>query len=230
MALCAAAMVTGGAFAAEGGSGADALARLKSGNARFVANPREPLPIDAARRAAQMDGQAPFATVLSCADARVPPEVVFHAGLGDLFVVRALGNVTDRAILGSVEHAVEHLHTPLVLVMGHESCDVMKQAADTPVGQAGSPNLEYLLSALRPSLTPHAAKPETERLRAAILDNVEESLNDMIAGSAVLREYGDTGKVTFVGGYYELSSGRVYFSEPVALGPAPEPRSQGEHH
>lgn len=228
--VCTAALVTSGTLVAGAAPGGDALARLKAGNARFVANPREPLPIDAARRAAQADGQTPLATVLSCADARVPPEVVFHAGLGELFVVRALGNVTDRAILGSIEHAVERLHTPLVVVMGHESCDVVKLAAETPAGQASGPNLDYLLSALRPSLAAHAGKPDAERLRGAILDNVEESLNDMITGSAVLRDAGDKGTVTFVGAYYELSSGRVYFSEPVALGPLAEPRLQGEHH
>lgn len=156
--------------------------------------------------------------------------MVFHAGLGELYVVRALGNMTDRAILESVEHAVERLHAPLVVVMGHESCDLVKLAADTLAGQASGAKLECLLSALRPSLAAHAGKPEAERLRGAIPDNVEESLNDMMTGSAVLRDAGDSGKVTFVGAYYELSSGRVYFSEPVALGPLQEPHLQGEHH
>src|SRR5688572_19432286 len=89
---------------------ADGVARLKAGNARFVANPAEALAIDADKRAALAKGQSPFATVLSCADSRVPPEVIFHAGLGELFVVRAAAHVADHSVLASVrseEHTSE---------------------------------------------------------------------------------------------------------------------------
>ena len=113
----------------------ESLSRLKRGNARFVANPSEALPIDVARREELVKGQAPFAAVLSCADSRVPPEVVFHASLGDLFVVRAAGHVADKSILASLEYAVEHLNVPLVVVMGHEMCGAVKATLDTPVGQ-----------------------------------------------------------------------------------------------
>ncbi|MGC4085115.1 MAG: carbonic anhydrase [Vicinamibacterales bacterium] len=204
------------------------LARLKAGNARFVANPQEALPVDAGRRAALAKGQTPFATVLSCADSRVPPEIVFHTGLGDLFVVRAAGNITDKAILASLEYSVEHLDVPLVVVMGHESCGAVKAAIETPVGQSLGPNLDYLVSAIRPSVTATASRPEAERMRAAILANVEESLNDMLEGSAILREKGKEGKVAFVGAYYELASGKTYFSEPVTPPPA-EPHATGGH-
>lgn len=194
----------------------EALARLKAGNAVFVANPEAPLPIDAARRAALVGTQSPFAAILSCSDSRVPPEVVFHASLGDLFVVRAAGNVTDRAILGSVEYAADHLHVPLVVVMGHESCGAVKAAVETPATQSLGPNLDYLLKAIRPSVAATASTPEAARLRAAILRNVEESVNDMAEKSPVLKHLWDTGAVMFVGAYYELSSGRVSFSEPAA--------------
>jgi len=109
----------------------DALARLKSGNARFVADATEALPITAPRRAALAQGQSPFATVLSCADSRVPPEVVFHTGLGDLFVVRSAAHVTDRAVLATLEYGADRLHTPLLVVMGHESCGIVKAALET---------------------------------------------------------------------------------------------------
>lgn len=204
------------------------LAKLKAGNARFVASPQDALPVDAGRRTALAKGQTPFATLLSCADSRVPPEIVFHTGLGDLFVVRAAGNVTDKAILASIEYSVEHLNVPLVVVMGHESCGAVKAAIDTPVGQSLGPNLDYLVSQIRPSVNATASKPEAERMRAAILANVEESLNDMLAGSAILREFGKEGKVAFVGAYYELASGKAYFSEPVAPPPT-EPHSTGGH-
>jgi carbonic anhydrase len=194
----------------------EALARLKAGNAVFVANPEAALPIDVARRTALLQTQTPFATILSCSDSRVPPEVVFHVGLGDLFVVRAAGQVTDRAILASVEYAAEHLHVPLVVVMGHESCGAVKAAVETPAGQSLGPNLDYLIKAIRPSVAATASTPEASRMRAAILRNVEESVNDLAEKSPLLKHLWETGVVTFVGAYYELSSGRVSFSEPAS--------------
>src|SRR5215470_6368433 len=98
-AAAALAILAGGSVRAASPAAAESLAKLKAGNARFVANPEEALPVDGVRRAALAAGQTPFATVLSCADSRVPPEIVFHTGLGDLFVVRAAGNITDKAIL-----------------------------------------------------------------------------------------------------------------------------------
>lgn len=204
------------------------LAKLKAGNTRFVASPQDALPVDAGKRSALAKGQTPFATLLSCADSRVPPEIIFHTGLGDLFVVRAAGNITDKAILASIEYSVEHLNVPLVVVMGHESCGAVKAAVETPAGQSLGPNLDYLVAQIRPAVNATASKPEAERMRAAILANVEESLNDMLAGSAILREFGKEGKVAFVGAYYELASGKAYFSEPVAPPPA-EPHATGGH-
>jgi carbonic anhydrase len=195
----------------------EALARLKAGNATFVANPEAALPIDATKRSALVQTQSPFATVLSCADSRVPPEVIFHTGLGDLFVVRAAGNVTDKAILGSVEYGAEQLHIPLVVVMGHESCSAVKAAIDSPADHSLGPNLDYLLKAIRPSVAATASSPESGRLRAAILRNVEQSVNDMAANSGILKDQWEKGTVSFVGAYYELSTGRVYFSEPAVL-------------
>lgn len=201
----------------------ESLARLKAGNAVFVANPEAALPIDGARRMALVQSQSPFATILSCSDSRVPPEIVFHAGLGDLFVIRAAGNVTDRAILASVEYAADHLHVPLVVVMGHESCGAVKAAVETPATQSLGPNLDYMLKAIRPSVTATVATPEASRMRAAILRNVEESVNDLAEKSPILKHLWETGAVTVVGAYYELSSGRVSFSEP-----APAPVSVGK--
>ena len=218
-----------GRMSAAGTAAMNALARLRAGNARFVASPQEALPVDAGRRAAATKGETPFATILSCADSRVPPEVVFHTGLGDLFVVRAAGNITDKAILASIEYSVQHLNVPLVVVMGHESCSIVKTAAETPAGQSAGPNLDYLINAIRPSVASAASRPEGERLRAAILANVEESLNDILTGSAVLRDAGKDGKVMFVGAYYELGTGKTYFSEAVTPPPA-EPRSTGGHN
>jgi carbonic anhydrase len=199
---------------------ADALARLKTGNATFVANPEAALPLDRARRSALVDGQAPFAAVLSCADSRVPPEIVFHTGLGDLFVVRSAGHVTDRSVLASLEYAAEHLRVPLVVVMGHESCGAVKAATETPASTSHGPNLDYMLKAIRPATSATTASDGSPRLRAAILRHVEDTINDVVDGSAALRHLGETGTITFVGAYYELSSGRAYFSEPAMLPPS----------
>jgi carbonic anhydrase len=224
------AVCASGLLSAAAPAPADSLSKLKAGNARFVASPQDALPITLARRAELAGGQTPFATILSCADSRVPPEVVFHTGLGDLFVVRAAGAVTDRAIIASVEYSVEHLNVPLVVVMGHESCGAVKAAMDTPVGKSLGPNLDYLVKAIRPAVAAAASRPEGERMRAAILENVEESLNDMLAGSAILRELGGRGQVTFIGAYYELESGKVHFSEPVTpFGAAPASHPTGGH-
>jgi carbonic anhydrase len=195
----------------------ESLSRLKRGNARFVANPSEALPIDVARREELVKGQAPFAAVLSCADSRVPPEVVFHASLGDLFVVRAAGHVADKSILASLEYAVEHLNVPLVVVMGHEMCGAVKATLDTPVGQSLGPNMDYLIKAIRPATQRAVASTDALRLRAAIMEHVEGTINTILDESPVVRHAAERGQIGLVGGYYELSSGRVYFSAMVDM-------------
>lgn len=210
-----AALTLGVVLTGSGSTPENGIARLKAGNARFVANPAEALTIDAASRAAVARGQAPFATVVSCADSRVPPEVIFHAGLGELFVVRAAGHVADHSVLASVEYGAEHLHIPLVVVMGHEMCGAVKAAVETPPGTSLGPNLDYLLKAIRPAVARTAGQPADVRLRAAVLENVEETINDLVTKSSVLRHLSDAGTVKLIGAYYELASGRVHFSELV---------------
>jgi carbonic anhydrase len=219
-ALCAMVAVREDVSAAGTGSG-DSLARLKAGNATFVSAPQEALPIDVARREALVQGQTPFAMVLSCADSRVPPEVVFHAGLGDLFVVRAAGQVADRSVLASLEYGAEHLHVPLLVVLGHETCGAVKAAVETPAGKSLGPNLDYMLKAIRPAVARAAAEPAASRLRAAILANVEENINDLLGHSQVLKHLVEARELGVVGAYYELSSGRATFSEPVETGSIP---------
>src|SRR5207237_5372942 len=99
-----------------------ALSRLVAGNQRFVAHKPTHPHEDLARRHDLAGSQHPFAVVLSCSDSRLPPELVFDQGLGDLFVIRVAGNITDAAVIGSIEYAVEHLHAPLIVVLGHEKC------------------------------------------------------------------------------------------------------------
>ena len=213
--------VSSAALAAETPSAADVVARLKAGNERFAADASVQPDIQSARREALTKGQTPFATVLSCADSRVPPEIVFNVGLGDLFVVRSAGEVVDRSVLASVEYAAEHLHSPVLVVMGHEFCGAVTAAVTAK--ESLGPNLDFLVAAIKPAVARTANEPEKDRLKAAILANVEESVNDALDHSEILRHLVEVGEVTIVGAYYELESGRVTFSEPIAA-PA------GPHH
>jgi carbonic anhydrase len=217
--------------AAGASNPAAALEALKAGNARFEADASTTPRLGRLRRVELARGQAPFAIVLSCADSRVPPELVFNVGLGDLFVVRAAGEVVDKSILASVEYAAEHLHAPLLVVMGHEACGAVK-AASGPRAPLG-PNLDYLIDAIRPAVQRTATRPEAERLKAAILANVDEVIARTLAGSALLRGLVDAGELQVVGAYYELESGRVHFSPPTPHATTSERRSKAagtRHH
>jgi carbonic anhydrase len=188
-----------------------ALGRLKVGNQRFVKNASSPVSLSPATRQGLVAVQKPFATVLTCADARVPPEYIFNTGLGELFVVRAAGEVMDKSILATLEYGAVHLQVPLMVVMGHESCDVVKAAVDdTPVT---GPNLTYMLKAIKAGTTRSAS--EKMEIRGAILANVEQVINDALAGSDILKHGVDGGTMQIVGAYYDLASGRVIFSEPI---------------
>jgi carbonic anhydrase len=195
----------------------EALARLKAGNERFSNDASNKAPIERSRRTALASGQAPFAIVLSCADSRVPPEIVFNTGLGDLFVVRAAGQVIDHSVLASVEYAAEHLNVPLLAVMGHEFCGAVKAAIETKTSLG--PNLDFLLKAIKPAVTRTARTPDDQRLKAAIMANVEQVINDGLGKSPILTHLVDSGKLTVVGAFYELASGKVTFSQPI--GPVP---------
>lgn len=206
---------------AEPPSPALALGRLKVGNERFAATGAAPLSLGLPARQALAETHAPFAMVLSCADARVPPEIIFNAGLGDLVVVRSLGGVADRAVIGSLEHGAARWQVPLLVVMGHESCDVVRDAAGP--GEGAGPHQQYLWKAIRAgtSRTPR----EQQDLRAAILTTIEQVTNDVLSASELLRQAVSSGRLHVVGAYYELSSGRVIFSEPIAPAPpAPDQR------
>lgn len=207
---------------AAGPSPAQSLATLKAGNAVFVANPAEALPIGTGARAAAAKGRTPIAAVLSCADAAVPPEIIFHAGLGDLFVVRAAGPVADRSVLASLEYAVEELHTPLLVVMGHEACSIVRAGLEsTDHARIGS-NFSHLVKQMRP-MANHAEGPaDAARLRRAILEHVEEQVNTLLRESTTLKSRVQGGQAAVVGGYYELLSGIVHFSEPIRVLSAPE--------
>ena len=178
--------------------------RLSEGNATFVKGGVSPTEVDASRRAEIAASQAPWCTVLTCADSRVPPEHIFHAGLGELFTVRVAGNVADPVTVGSIEYAAEHLGSSVVVVMGHERCGAVKAALGT--GSLG-PNLDALLGLIRPSIK------GLSDLDSAILANARAQVTEL-KKSAILEEMVEAGKLTIVAAYYDLDSGCLLYTSP----------------
>ena len=140
---------------ATGGPTPDqAMTMLTDGNARFVAGKLTHPHETAERRTEVAKGQKPFAVILACADSRVGPEVIFDAGLGDLFVVRVAGNIADDTVLGSIEYAVEHLGSPLIVVCGHERCGAVQATVDTLKSNQPPPgHLGALIDPIKPAVT-----------------------------------------------------------------------------
>jgi len=190
-------------------TGLKALQRLKAGNARFAADKPSTRDVGKSRRAELAKGQKPFAIVLACADSRVTPELIFDQGLGDLFVLRLAGNVVEPAVLGSIEYAVEHLHTPLVVVLGHESCGAVKAAVD---GGKVEGNLGWLIERVHPGKA--VPKDPKAALAACIKNNAIYQAQQLSAQSKVIKEFLDAKRVQLVAGVYSLSTGKVDWLEP----------------
>lgn len=187
-----------------GAAGLAALERLQAGNERFVRGAAE---------AGAAPAEAPLAMVLSCADARTASEIVFGTAPGELYVVRSFGQVVDRSVTASLEHGTEGLHLPLLVVMGHDSCAAVSAAAAPAPAPALSAHLDYLMKAIRAGL-PRTASEQND-VRAAVLANVEQVINDLLGGSALMRTAVQEGRLLVVGAYYESGTGQVVFSEPV---------------
>jgi carbonic anhydrase len=184
-----------------------ALQRLLEGNRRYGSN-KSTLNESPQRRIEVAHGQKPFATIFSCVDSRVPPELIFDQGLGDLFVIRTAGQVLDKAVLGSLEFGVAELNIPLLVVLGHEHCGAVKAAMDTlerhGVAEA---EIEYLVEALTPAVEQgKQAGGDTwdEAVRAQIELLVNQLKHTPILGTAV-----DEGVLKIVGACYSLETGLV---------------------
>ena len=188
----------------------DALRLLTAGNERFASGKPERPNTGLDRVHATAGGQAPFAAVLACADSRVPVETVFDRGVGDLFVVRVAGNVADPGTLGSMEYAAEHLHTHLIVVMGHTQCGAVKAAIG---GGELTGNLPSLIDRIRPAVRTVRAREPADKgeklLTDSILQNVHQQIADAVAKSELLRQMVHDGKVKIVGAVYKIETGRV---------------------
>jgi carbonic anhydrase len=192
----------------------EALARLKSGNARFLSGKSHFPRLQKQVLAELAKGQQPYATILGCSDSRVPPELVFDAGFGELFIVRVAGNVLGPAIAGTLQYAGMHLHTPLFVVMGHEGCGAVQAALASKFhGAQQAGRIELLLQNILPALDGlDTTLPPEALLRAAVEANVRWTLRAMLdspEGKARAAE----GVTKLVGAVYELGTGRVRFLE-----------------
>lgn len=183
----------------------EALQRLLDGNKRYAAGNFLHPDHDPARRIELADGQHPFAVVLSCSDSRVPPEIIFDQGLGDLYVVRVAGHVADENVLGSIEHAVERLGVRLVMVLGHKNCGAVTAAVQ---GGEATGHMAGLIKAIRPAVERVKRQP-TALLENAIRANVQATVALIRVSQPVLanKVLGDSLKV--IGAYYDLPSGAV---------------------
>ncbi|MGW6276317.1 carbonic anhydrase [Kribbella sp. NPDC055071] len=193
--------------------GNQALTRLKAGNERFVADQAGTLDEGIARRVVVSKGQHPFATVLGCVDSRVPIELVFDQGLGDLVVVRSAGQALDHSVIGSLEFGVAELHTPLLMVLGHQRCgalDATIKALDADRRTSEGGEIGYLVDTLAPAVRQVTGKPG-DRLTNAVHANVDLVLAKL-RQSPVIAPLEKSGKLKLIGAYYELDTGKVILS------------------
>jgi carbonic anhydrase len=204
----------------RGVSAAAALQKLREGNARFAANARGTgTLITAARRAQLTATQEPFAIVLGCSDSRVPVEIVFNQGPGDLFVIRVAGNIVAPSLIGSVKFAAERFGTRLVVVLGHSSCGAIAATIEElhrPAPES-SPHLLDIVNRIRPGVAEIVARHESEGAlaveHAAMTANVRASVGHLRHGSTIIEHLIASDGLLVTGAWYSIETGRVEFLE-----------------
>lgn len=184
------------------------MQRLLDGNQRYVLNKSIDLNEGEGRRIEVANGQQPFATIFGCVDSRVPPELVFDRGLGDLFVIRTAGHVVDDAVLGSLEYGVAELQIPLLVVLGHEKCGAVKAAIEAVEKHA---DVEGGIGALVAGIRPAVEKAEGESgdlLENSIVAHIRMTVA-RLGASPILRDAIGKGRLKIAGARYDLDSGKV---------------------
>jgi carbonic anhydrase len=187
------------------------LGRLQYGNELFAKGVLQTPKVDEmTRNQLETEGQHPFAVVVSCSDSRVPPEIIFNQGLGDLFVVRVAGNIVNEENLASIEYAVEHLKAPLIVVLGHTHCGAVKAAV------AGKPlegHLPHLVAHIEPVIRQlrhtHPHLKGDALIERVIQENVRYTIRVILERSEIVRKHYEADKVQFAGGVYHLREGTV---------------------
>lgn len=189
------------------------LQRLLTGNQHFAEGHPDHEHADPAWRRGLVSGQHPVATVLCCSDSRVPPELLFSQGFGDLFIVRLAGNVVDEDVEGSIEYGVLHAGTPLVMVLGHEKCGAVTAALDYREGEPRP--IRELLQHILPVVVHAEACPPAERVQKAVVANVRQSVAELDE-VPILRDRVREGRLKIVGAVYNLETGRVVLLDPAS--------------
>jgi carbonic anhydrase len=207
----------------------EAIQELKRGNERFFGGAVSRPEISAFERRAQIITQTPFAVVLGCSDSRVPIEIVYDQGLGDLFIVRVAGQIVDSATLGSIEYAITHLKCHLVVVMGHEGCGAVKAALMSDQQIAAEPqHIQYLIGRIRPAVRAlPRIRDEKARMREAVVSHIRHQVHQLRQNQVVQAAVAQS-QIAVIGAFYEIGSGAVDFfvtEEELAIDP-PEQAAQ----
>ncbi len=183
----------------------ESLKRLKEGNSRFVKDLLDGKLQDSSRRDSLIGGQEPYAIILGCADSRVVPELAFDTGLGELFTVRVAGNVANVSSIASIEYAVAHCGTKLIVVLGHQNCGAVTAAV---AGGDNGNNLNHLLEHITPAI---ANSEKGASINKVVKKNAKLTSKELISKSSIIKNGVDSGEVKIVAAYYHLDSGKVEF-------------------
>jgi carbonic anhydrase len=219
-------LVTGIAIASSGSpsiSADEALQKLMDGNKQYVENKMtNNSRSDLASRTALSKSQKPYAVILTCSDSRVPPEIIFDKGLGEIFVIRVAGNVPDPLVLGSIEYAAEHLGSPLIMVLGHERCGAVTATVEAKGKSSGSKNIDAIVKAIAPSVKIAAkdcaackgeakcAEKKTSDFVECVVDtNAKRVAANLTKQSAILKHLVHENKIKIVAAKYDLDDGLV---------------------
>ena len=197
---------TAGAVPANSGIAEEVWHELLEGNHRFVEGRMTQYRVRS-KRESLVSGQRPKAVIIGCSDSRVPPELVFDQSLGDLFVIRAAGNVIDAIALGSVEYAVEHLGTRMVVVLGHDRCGAVQAACSG--NRVSSPNLNSIIAELQPSVLECSRQTGAALIRDVVEKNALHVAEALILRSAVLRRAYESDELQIVAARYDILNGEV---------------------
>lgn len=182
------------------------LKRLMDGNSRYAAAKLEHPRQGADRRSEIAKGQHPIAVIVSCSDSRVPPEIIFDQGLGDLFVIRVAGNVLNDINIGSIEYAAKYLKVPLVVVLGHKNCGAVAAAAK---GGNAAGHIENIVEAILPAVEEAKKMKAKNIVEDAAHINVERVVKAIAGSEPILSSLVKEGKLSVIGAYYDLGTGKV---------------------
>ena len=196
------------------------IQRLMKGNQRFVTNHPSTKDISIQKRKDLIQEQQPFAVILACSDSRVPPELIFDQGLGDIFVVRTAGNTVDKITLGSIEYGLEHLHAPRLVILGHQDCGAVKATIESAAkaykeGRHARDSIGEIVNKIMPAVekAKTSGKSESDLLDASIQENVKNVYKEILEKSPVLKKLSAKKKINVVLAEYYLDSGMVKIIE-----------------